>query len=556
MHSTRLLRLSLILIAGLIVSGILACNPFGGEATKPTVVVSAPANLTELQVGAEVEVVWTATDTVGVTRVDLAVDGVLYSTEASTSPQGEASWTMTQTWVATAPGTHNLTVTAYNAAGLASDPWAVALTVVEGAATAGTGEPGAGFTPLITTTVPAAEDKEHSVALFAAPGVVQSHGRDETEYRDLAPGTVFLASGSYLKTLDGEAFVVFPDDSILKLAAQTEVQVGMYDNGTMIWQHSGRTLHVVNPREGALYEVATPFGIAVAQGTEYEVRVDYPSAGWVTVYWGEIGVVETQNIVDPATGAVIGTRDIYGLVPEGLLLMGPAGQVESIRLEPGDTVTFELDPATGQFRGDPNAPPPDDDLARRNRWIAYEIRQLQADYQAGLVTREEYLTELNDLLNEALGLTEPQPEEEPEEEQPVLHGGLWGGENEAGHVISFCLVYGEGAIPDIVTQVKWVLELDCETLDTGEEHSRWDIWDLGGSGLALLVDGSGNFGGAYAFPDDNLLYAGSRASLDGQLTSGAGTVILQGFSRTSVEACSAENVTIQVQFLNADCLGD
>jgi hypothetical protein len=296
--------------------------------------------------------------------------------------------------------------------------------------------------------------------------------------------------------------------------------------------------------------------MAVAHGTEYEVRFDYPSEGWVAVYWGEVGVVETQNVVDPVTGAVTGTREIYGLVPEGLVLLGPGGTSESYRLEPGDTLTFAIDPATGQYRPSSSATPPDDDLARRNRRVAQDIRQLQRDYQAGLLTLEEYRVELNDLLNAALGLTEPEPEEEQEEETPVLHGGLWGGQNGDGHVISFCLVYGEGAIPDLITQVKWVLELDCETLDTGEEYSRWDVWDLGGSGFSVLVDASGDFSGGYTFPDEEALYAGSRAFLDGQLTPGEGTVILQGFSRTSVEACSAEDVMIQVQFLNADCIGE
>jgi len=545
MHSTELRRLFLILIAGLIVGGILACNPFGGEATKPTVVVSAPANLTEVQVGADVEVVWTATDTVGVTRVELAVDGVLFSTQTSTNPQGETSWTVTQTWVATAPGTHNLTVTAYNAAGLASDPWAVALRVVEGAVTAGTGEPGAGFTPLITATVPAGEDKEHSVALFAAPGVVQSHGRDETEYRDLAPGTVFLASGSYLKTLDGEAFVVFPHDSVLKLAAQTEVQVGMYDNGIMIWQHSGRTLHVVQPREGAIYEVATPFGMAVAHGTEYEVRVDYPSAGWITVYWGEIGVVETQNIVDPATGAVIGTRDIYGLVPEGLLLIGPGGTTESLRLEPGDTVTFELDPATGQFRPSSSATPPDDDLARRNRWIAYEIRQLQADYQAGLVTREEYLTELTDLLNEALGLTEPQPEEEPEEATPVLHlGRLVGGTTESNQVVTFCF---DGSV---ISMIRWSTELQCRALDTGEERSFSYVFSI--NNAIMTVDNSGGFQMIYQV--DPALWPDFAIYMEGNIGSGGGgQVLMSGQGSSDVEHCWTGDVSIVVQSLGTDC---
>ena len=537
MHSTKPQRLALILIAGLIVSGILACNPFGGEATKPTVVVSSPANLTEVQVGVDVEVVSTATDAKGVTRVELAVDGVLFSTETSTSPQGETSWTVTQTWVATAPGTHNLTVTAYNAAGLASDPWAVALRVVEGAG------PGASGTVTVPT-VAAVEDKEHSVALFAAPGVVQSHGRDETEYRDLAPGTVSLASGSYLKTLDGEAFVVFPDDSVLKLAAQTEVQVGMYDNGIMIWQHSGRTLHVVQPREGAIYEVATPFGMAVAHGTEYEVRVDYPSAGWVTVYWGEIGVVETQNIVDPATGAVIGTRDIYGLVPEGLLLMGPAGQVESIRLEPGDTVTFELDPATGQFRPNSSATPPDDDLARRNRWIAYEIRQLQRDYDAGLLTLEEYRAELNDLLNEALGLTEPEPEDEPEV-TPVLHlGRLVGGTTESNQVVTFCF---DGSV---ISMIRWLTELQCRALDTGEERSFSYVFSI--NDALMTVNSSGNFEMIYQV--DPALWPDFAIYMEGNIGSGGGgQVLMSGQGSSDVEHCWTGDVSIVVQSLGTDC---
>jgi hypothetical protein len=150
MHSTKLQRLSLIMVVGLVLSGVLACDPFGGGATKPTVTVSSPENLTEVQVGAEVEVVSTVRDTKGVTKVELAVDGVLFSTEASPSPQGDTSWTLTQTWVATEPGVHNLTVTAYNVDGLASDPWGIAVKVVEGA------EPGATGTVTLATSTPAA----------------------------------------------------------------------------------------------------------------------------------------------------------------------------------------------------------------------------------------------------------------------------------------------------------------------------------------------------------------------------------------------------------------
>jgi len=149
MKRNEVQRLSLIVVVGLLLSGILACD-FGGGATKPTVTISSPENLTEVLVGAEVEVVSTVRDTKGVTKVELAVDGVLFSTEASPSPQGDTSWTLTQTWVATDPGVHNLAVTAYNVDGVASDASNVQVRVVEGA------EPGATGTVTLATSTPAA----------------------------------------------------------------------------------------------------------------------------------------------------------------------------------------------------------------------------------------------------------------------------------------------------------------------------------------------------------------------------------------------------------------
>jgi hypothetical protein len=149
MKPNEVQRLSLIVVVVLVLSGMLACD-FGGGATKPTVTVSSPENLTMVRVGSEVEVVSTARDTKGVTKVELAVDGVLFGTETSPSPQGDTSWTLTQTWVATDPGVHNLAVTAYNVDGVASDASNVQVRVVEGA------EPEATGAVTMATSTPAA----------------------------------------------------------------------------------------------------------------------------------------------------------------------------------------------------------------------------------------------------------------------------------------------------------------------------------------------------------------------------------------------------------------
>lgn len=124
----KLQKLALVMVVALILTGIPACNI--GRAAKPTVTVTWPPNGTRVQVGEDVNVVLTARDAKGVVRVELSVDGSLYRTDASPSPQGERSLKMVQTWKATDPGIYTLTVTAYNVDSAASDPWDIMIEVL------------------------------------------------------------------------------------------------------------------------------------------------------------------------------------------------------------------------------------------------------------------------------------------------------------------------------------------------------------------------------------------------------------------------------------------
>jgi hypothetical protein len=156
MNSQKTKRLALLTLIPLIMASVLACE-LGGGAAKPTLTVTSPTSGTEVPVGEEVEVTSTVADSKGVTRVELAVDGELYTTDAS---PGEAttSWTLSQTWVASDPGSHTLTVTAYNVDDVASDPWAVTVRVVEagGPAPEVTSTTEASPAPTDTTAPPAA----------------------------------------------------------------------------------------------------------------------------------------------------------------------------------------------------------------------------------------------------------------------------------------------------------------------------------------------------------------------------------------------------------------
>ena len=130
MNTPRVRNLALLLVITLLVAGTVACE-IGGGPSKPTIVITAPTSDAEFEQGEEVTVLSSANDATGIARVELYVDGQLYRTDSSPSPEGEESLAMAQTWVAEDPGSHTLSVTAYNVEGEASEPWAVTIRVVE-----------------------------------------------------------------------------------------------------------------------------------------------------------------------------------------------------------------------------------------------------------------------------------------------------------------------------------------------------------------------------------------------------------------------------------------
>jgi hypothetical protein len=159
MHSTRLHRLSLIVVVALLLGGVLACDLGGGtEAAKPQVNCTSPVGAIELEVGQQVEIVCMVEDPKGVASVELAVDGVLYATQESPNPEGEPLWKFVESWAAKAdPGIHTLTITAYNVDKVSSDPVTISVTVVGGGAAEATTEvtlATSTLAPGTTSTVP------------------------------------------------------------------------------------------------------------------------------------------------------------------------------------------------------------------------------------------------------------------------------------------------------------------------------------------------------------------------------------------------------------------
>ena len=94
-------------------------------------VIDSPPSGSQTAVGEEVFIQSTASDAVGVLRVVLEVDGVLVSSDSSPDPNGQAVFSLLQSWTPQSTGTHTVMVTAFRADGTASQTASISVTVAE-----------------------------------------------------------------------------------------------------------------------------------------------------------------------------------------------------------------------------------------------------------------------------------------------------------------------------------------------------------------------------------------------------------------------------------------
>lgn len=112
--------------------GVLACDlsTFGvGQTSKPKITIQSPASGMQFREGDQISVQSLAVDSIGVVRVELAVDGAIVRADAPPIAQGQTSFSLVQQWKATA-GTHTLSVRAFNSTGGASEPVFISVNVL------------------------------------------------------------------------------------------------------------------------------------------------------------------------------------------------------------------------------------------------------------------------------------------------------------------------------------------------------------------------------------------------------------------------------------------
>ncbi len=138
-------RFSPFLVLVMLSLGALACNltqnagppttaptPTSSAGT-PTVTINSPVNGSEVVRGEEVLVQSTARDSIGVTRIELRVNGFIVNTVPSESPTGDTEFSVIQSWTPAEIGPATLEVIAYRAS-VASEPARITVNVRESAA--------------------------------------------------------------------------------------------------------------------------------------------------------------------------------------------------------------------------------------------------------------------------------------------------------------------------------------------------------------------------------------------------------------------------------------
>jgi len=257
---------------GLAVVILLAAAAFGaylytqrGEkvAGVPTVVINSPPSGSQVQVGQEVIVQSTATDSRGVTRVELLVNGVLYHSDASPNPQGQSPFISRQSWQASAAGTYTLMVKAYNAAGGVSQPAVININVT-GAATLTTGQPTATLTVTSTPAPGTPTATWTPVVMTETP---------------TAAVTVCTLDAAFV------ADVTVPDGTIFEPGARIDKIWRIRNSGSCPWQSGYTWVFVSGDQMGAAPSQSVP-ATAVGANVDIGVTMYAPSApGTYTGYW-------------------------------------------------------------------------------------------------------------------------------------------------------------------------------------------------------------------------------------------------------------------------------
>ncbi len=257
-----------VIVAEIILLGVLgfaAVNVIEANARQePVTVIVSPASNSTYYEGDTVAIQSTSTDSTGIARVQLGVDGTLVRTDAP--PQPQASFTVTQTWKAIA-GIHTIDVIAFNRSNQSGNLATIVINVLPAAT------PTATYTPTATPTETSAPSPTSTETMTPTPVPTPTS----------TPSPV-----PSLSCTDNATFVVdvtIPDGTTLAPGQTFSKDWRVLNTGTCAWG-AGYTLAFVG---GDLMNAPSVVGVPyTAPGTTADLVVPMaaPSTtGTATGYW-------------------------------------------------------------------------------------------------------------------------------------------------------------------------------------------------------------------------------------------------------------------------------
>ncbi len=271
-HFRTLIRVS---ILSVFILALAACG-----APKPTIMLASPPHGSQFREGEDVAFQSTAMDSTGITRVELVVDGAVVRMDSPPGGQGQQTFTLVQTWKAT-QGTHAISVRAYNAASISSDPAAISISVSAAA-------PTPGVPP--TTPISAPPTSVPTTVPVVAPTT--------------APTDAGCANNSAFVT-----DVTVPDGTVFAPGQTVSKTWRIRNNGTCTWEAGYQLVFVGGEAMGPTSAVAVPY---TAPGATADLTVAMTAPNSTGVHVGQwkvkgsngvlfgTAVTVNINVVDPS----------------------------------------------------------------------------------------------------------------------------------------------------------------------------------------------------------------------------------------------------------------
>ncbi len=154
-----------------------------------------------------------------------------------------------------------------------------------------------------------------SFTLYRLSGEVFYKKEGDNNFSTVKEEKIKIPNKTTVKTVNGKAYVLFEDTSVITLKENTEIIVKVEDKNVSVMQMFGKTYHRVETLlTGKTYEVRTPTTLAAVRGTKFAVSYDVAKKETkIAVTESKVAVKDVEDMMSTSTISL----EEFTLVEEG-----------------------------------------------------------------------------------------------------------------------------------------------------------------------------------------------------------------------------------------------